>query len=480
MRRPSPELIKAICWLAAVATAAAAIALRGPGEIGIGISIIAAALALGVSVLLNWRKRAVERRKLEVIAQAVGADSGTIEGIVGTLSQRLERANAFRSAFVEASRPALLGGADGHIVAASEGFLALAPEFDEGANLDSLFGPEFLETGQLMLGGMPFVAQVQTLAAGRALVELSPAGRLVSDDQLAAFGAAFEKLDADARAIALLLAEDYEAARASAPIHLLPLVARMEELSTRVPESAPVDGVLERKAAAMLRAIDSYRAAILAIADHARGARDAAGTGRSSLAQSLESARTVQQAGSAAGGVADDAGGAATRAHAAAQGLDTLTAQIDKMVSGIEEVSFRTNLLALNAAVEAARAGEKGVGFAVVASEVRSLAQTATQAAHAIRALVGESRQQAEIGLEATGQVTKSITALGGHLRSLSEGTATLGGAIERSRVALDGTDDAMGGIAAAAQEALRLPARKRSVVEDDEAAMPRVAGGQG
>ena len=72
------------------------------------------------------------------------------------------------------------------------------------------------------------------------------------------------------------------------------------------------------------------------------------------------------------------------------------TSQIDKMVAGIEEISFRTNLLALNAAVEAARAGEKGAGFAVVADEVRSLAQGATRTARDIRELVAESRKHAE------------------------------------------------------------------------------------
>lgn len=477
MRRPSPEFIAALCWLAAIAAAVTGVALRGPGKAGIGIAAIAAGVALTVSVLLGWRRRRREQRKHAAIAQAVGADSATIEGIVASLTLRLERAHAFKSGFVEASRPALLGGPDGRIIGVSEGLLAIEPELGEGASLDALFGPEFLETGQLMLGGVPFVAQVQTLAGGRALVELSPAGRLVSDDQLAAFGAALEKLDADSRAIALLLAGDFEGARASAPEHVMPLVERMLELSTQQVEVAAPDPMLERKAAAMLRAIDAYRLAIAGIAGEARTALDEAAGGRSSLALGIGSARAVQQAGSAAGTIADDVGGAATRAHAAAEGLDAVTTEIDRMVAGIEEVSFRTNLLALNAAVEAARAGEKGAGFAVVAAEVRSLAQTATRTAHEIRALVGESRRHAERGLEATGQVTQSLAALGGHLRNLSEGTATLGGAIERGRATFDRTEQVLGVIAASAQDALRLPARKRAEPTDAEV---RVAGGRG
>src|SRR5690606_35070169 len=168
MRRPRPELIATLCWLAATAAAAGAVAWFGPGPTGLAIATVAAVAALCTGLVISARARRLEARKCEAIALAVGSDNTTIEGSGARLVQRLDRANAFKTAFAEASRPALLGGPDGRIVAASEGFLALEPELDEGASLDSLFGPEFLETGQLMLGGMPFLAQVQTLPGGRA------------------------------------------------------------------------------------------------------------------------------------------------------------------------------------------------------------------------------------------------------------------------------------------------------------------------
>lgn len=61
----------------------------------------------------------------------------------------------------------------------------------------------------------------------------------------------------------------------------------------------------------------------------------------------------------------------------AANGIQSLTGQIDS-------IAKQTNMLALNAAIEAARAGDAGRGFAVVADEVRKLAMQAQRSAEEI------------------------------------------------------------------------------------------------
>ena len=163
---------------------------------------------------------------------------------------------------------------------------------------------------------------------------------------------------------------------------------------------------------------------------------DAGATGKA-LSDGNGRLRQAQQIGREAQNLAGELDLAARRSQALVGEIDRMTAEIDKMVQAIEDVSFRTNLLALNAAVEAARAGEKGAGFAVVADEVRQLAQITNRSAKDIRAVVKRGRAHSETGVIEAQSLQKIIAGLDGHLRNLSNETDTVVSTLDEGEAAL-------------------------------------------
>ncbi|WP_203563913.1 methyl-accepting chemotaxis protein [Deefgea sp. CFH1-16] len=83
--------------------------------------------------------------------------------------------------------------------------------------------------------------------------------------------------------------------------------------------------------------------------------------------------------------------------------------QIEKKISVIDEIAYRTDLLALNAAIEAARAGIHGHSFAVVAAEVRKLAGNSKLAAQEISQVARDSVLLAERAGDLLEQMVPSI-----------------------------------------------------------------------
>ncbi|MCB2182189.1 MAG: CZB domain-containing protein [Desulfobulbaceae bacterium] len=89
--------------------------------------------------------------------------------------------------------------------------------------------------------------------------------------------------------------------------------------------------------------------------------------------------------------------------------ISTASAETQKIVKTIDEISFQTNLLALNAAVEAARAGEAGAGFAVVADEVRSLAMRAAESAKDTSSLIDATMEKVRTGEDLLSETSGSF-----------------------------------------------------------------------
>lgn len=111
---------------------------------------------------------------------------------------------------------------------------------------------------------------------------------------------------------------------------------------------------------------------------------------------------------------AEKSGEVVQNAVKAMEQIEKSSGEIGNIIGVIDDIAFQTNLLALNAGVEAARAGDAGKGFAVVAQEVRELAQRSANAAKEIKALINNSNEQVQNGVElvgATGVALENIVA---------------------------------------------------------------------
>jgi methyl-accepting chemotaxis protein len=212
----------------------------------------------------------------------------------------------------------------------------------------------------------------------------------------------------------------------------------------------------------VIAAIDKYRVSITAMAELAESSRAGLTTATGAIGRSRDKARAAKQMSREARDVLGNASLAAERADRAAGGVESASAEIDKMVAAIEDVSFRTNLLALNAAVEAARAGEKGAGFAVVADEVRMLAQLTQKTSRDIRGLVGVSRSHSAVGAQEASGLKNILSDLTRHLENLSNETDMIAGALDEGSGAISRLDTQVTSLGDQAARALTLPARRQ------------------
>ncbi|MCL1987170.1 MAG: methyl-accepting chemotaxis protein [Firmicutes bacterium] len=86
--------------------------------------------------------------------------------------------------------------------------------------------------------------------------------------------------------------------------------------------------------------------------------------------------------------------------------IENAFSDISGIMKTIETIALQTKLLSLNATVEAARAGEHGKSFAVVAEEVRNLAALTRNAADETAAIIANSREKVDDGLNVANQTS--------------------------------------------------------------------------
>lgn len=496
-------LIIAGLWLATMALAGVLTNLLGTGPAGQGSVVGLLLVALAGTLFIATHQDRRERATLASVALAAGLcdrpeETLTIANIVARLGKRLEKAHHFKGAISAMQQPALVVDEHGLILAASTGATMLVKGAEEGATLDALFGPGYLDAGggaaeeaMVMLGSRRFTVRRRPIVAGRYLLELVPAGLYIEDDDLDAFAGALVSGQTGFRFEAKVAATHPALAALNAGLAVLDAgLLQLESVASggdELPDA--LDGPLGKLAtrlhdftAAMVEQLDDERgmragleqrlSAVGRLLDEfeqrtARfGAMTAensgdAGTMARALADGSARLRQALAIGREAQDMAGAAGLAAQRTEVLVGEIDRMTQEIDQMVQAIEDVSFRTNLLALNAAVEAARAGEKGAGFAVVADEVRQLAQLTNRSARDIRGVVQRGRAQSETGVNEALALQKMIAGLDAHLRNLSNETDTIVATLDEGDAALKRLTGRMASFGETGAKASAPPARR-------------------
>ena len=95
--------------------------------------------------------------------------------------------------------------------------------------------------------------------------------------------------------------------------------------------------------------------------------------------------------------------------------IDKITKFVDNVNSvrnittGIEDISFQTNLLSLNASIESSSAGEAGKGFAVVAGEIRKLVDKTIVLTNNINEVVVELKKEALVTQNVVNEIVEKV-----------------------------------------------------------------------
>jgi methyl-accepting chemotaxis protein len=168
----------------------------------------------------------------------------------------------------------------------------------------------------------------------------------------------------------------------------------------------------------------------------AEGASEQASSLEETSAALLEMSATTKDNASNAQRATENAREVQSLAGEGGQGMKRLASAIDKIkessdesariMKTIDEIAFQTNLLALNAAVEAARAGDAGKGFAVVAEEVRSLAQRSADASRDTSALITQSQESSERGVQVLSEVSDMLDRINDGVDSVNQSLSSV------------------------------------------------------
>ncbi|WP_428560863.1 MAG: methyl-accepting chemotaxis protein [Solidesulfovibrio sp. DCME] len=211
----------------------------------------------------------------------------------------------------------------------------------------------------------------------------------------------------------------------------------------------------------------------------------------------------VERLGRSATHIADQARETDTAASGARQQADTATKTMQRVLSGMDQLSRKaadlgshmqtlsdqarevggilgvisdiadqTNLLALNAAIEAARAGESGRGFAVVADEVRKLAEKTMAATKEVEQNVTAIRDSAQTNSQATAEAVGLVGETATVTREAGQALAAIQDLAQRTCVHIRAIAEAATAQRAAGDEARRAGGDVAGAAADTSQAM--------
>ena len=217
------------------------------------------------------------------------------------------------------------------------------------------------------------------------------------------------------------------------------LASASEELATVSRESASSVERQRQETDQVATAMNEMTATVQEVAGNAASTADTTRNTDQKAQTGLEVANSASKSISQLASELENAAEVITRVSS-----DSKT--IGSVLDVIKNIAEQTNLLALNAAIEAARAGESGRGFAVVADEVRTLASRTQDSTEEIEGMIerlqsgareavkvmGNSREQAQTGVEQANQAAEALEAITRAVGNISEMTTHIASAAEQ------------------------------------------------
>ncbi|HZG86855.1 methyl-accepting chemotaxis protein [Paenibacillus sp.] len=174
--------------------------------------------------------------------------------------------------------------------------------------------------------------------------------------------------------------------------------------------------------------------------------------------------------------------------------LDKQSAEVNRIVEAIGEISTQTNLLALNAAIEAARAGAEGRGFAVVAGEVKKLALKTSESAEQVTSIVRHIRSdtvqavramergtaEADKGASAVGEAGKAFSDIQAEIRAIAAQMDEISASSEQLSAGSEQISATVSELSTIAQSASNRTRQAAAATEEQAASAQRIADAAG